>query len=141
MHEFALADAVVATALRAAADAGIDRIERIEVSVGELQRIRPDLFEYSLTEVLPRGLPALDGVEFAVTVEAVRFRCRVCGREFGRDEAGAADEEELEAIHMIPELAHAFLRCPECDSPDFEIIAGRGITLERVEGRGGEEDG
>jgi hydrogenase nickel incorporation protein HypA/HybF len=141
MHEFALADAVVRTALRAAADAGIDRIERIEVTVGELQTIRPDLFEYSLTHVLPRDLPELAGVEFTVEVEAVRFLCRACGREFARDEAGTTDEEALEAIHMIPELAHAFLRCPCCRSPDFEIVAGRGITLQRVEGRGGDDDG
>jgi Zn finger protein HypA/HybF involved in hydrogenase expression len=41
----------------------------------------------------------------------------------------------MEAIHFIPELSHAFVRCPECGSPDFIILAGRGITLERVEGR------
>jgi hydrogenase nickel incorporation protein HypA/HybF len=139
MHEFALADAVVKTALRVAADAGIAHIERISVSVGELQRIRSDLLEFSLTQVLPPDVPALADVEFRVTVEPVRFRCRACGTEFGQDEADPLGDEALEAMHMIPELSHAFLRCPGCTGPDFEIVAGRGVTLERVEGRGADE--
>ena len=40
MHELALADSVVKAALSAADDAGMDRIERIVVKVGELQQIR-----------------------------------------------------------------------------------------------------
>jgi Zn finger protein HypA/HybF involved in hydrogenase expression len=75
-----------------------------------------------------------------VEQEPVRFRCRVCEREFGRPEleaAGGADE--LEAMHFIPELSHAFVRCPGCGSPDFDILAGRGVTLERVEGHRNDE--
>jgi len=135
MHEFALADAVMKAALRAARDAGIDHIELITVRVGELQQIRTDLFEFSLAEVLPASDPAFEGARFVVEEEPVRFRCRVCEREFGRpDLEEAGDPDEMEAIHFIPELSHAFVRCPGCGSPDFVILAGRGVTLERVEG-------
>lgn len=140
MHEYALADAVVKTALRAAADAGIARVDRIVVSVGELQQIEADLFEFSLAEVLPRSDPRLADAEFVVEHEPARFRCRACGRSFGRG-AEPAGPEAAEAIHLVPELAHAFVRCPDCGSPDFEIAAGRGVTLRRVEGSGGPEDG
>lgn len=139
MHEFALADAVVKTALRVAGDAGITQIERIHVSVGELQQIRRDLFEFSLSEVLPRDVPALAGTQFEVTVEEVGFRCRVCGTAFDRADADGVGAEALEAVHMVPELAHAYFRCPGCRSPDFEIVAGRGITLQRVEGRASDD--
>ena len=139
MHEFALADAVVKTAMRVAADAGIERIERIVVTVGELQRIRTDLVEFSLRDVLPAEAVALANVEFDVTVEPVRFRCIACDLEFGPPDD--ADPEALEAMHMIPELSHAFVRCPGCGSPDFAIAAGRGITLQRVEGSGAEVPG
>lgn len=142
MHEFALADAVVKAAVRAAREAGIDRVEAVVVRVGELQQIATDLFEFSLSEVLPAGDPLLEGARFVVEREAVVFRCRVCGREFGTGDLGEAPgADEAEAVHFIPELAHAFVRCPGCGSPDFDILAGRGVTLERIEGRGGDLPG
>ncbi len=136
MHEFALADAVVKAARRAAREAGIDRVEAISVRVGELQQIDPDLFEFSLTRVLPGGDPTLEGVRFVVEREPVVFGCRVCERRFGTADLPGVDAEGGEAVHFLPELAHAFVRCPGCGSPDFDILAGRGVTLERVEGHG-----
>lgn len=135
MHEFALADAVLATAERVAAREGIAAIRRIEVRVGELQRIRRETFEFALREVLPAERTAVSGAELVVTVEPARFRCRPCGRAFGLDETGGPrDRDEAEAIHFIPELAHAYLACPGCGSPDFELLAGRGVTIARIEG-------
>lgn len=137
MHEFALADAVVQAARQAAQEAGIDRLERIAVKVGRLQRISKELFEFSLTEVIPEAAPDLAGVEFVVEEEPALFHCRACDRTFGEaDLAEAHDEDAMEAMHFVPELSHAFIRCPECGSPDFEIAAGRGVTLEMVQGRG-----
>lgn len=135
MHELALADSVLKAALTAADEAGMDRIDRIVVKVGELQQIKRELFEFSLTTVLPAEDARLSGAQFDVSEEPVRFECRSCGTGFGRDEAGIdGDDDHGEAVHFIPELSHAFARCPSCGSPDFEIRAGRGITLVRVEG-------
>ena len=136
MHEFALADAVVKAAVAAARDAGIAKVERVVVGIGELQQIRSDLFEFSLNEVLGRSDPLLEGVSFEIEPEAARFGCRACGREFGSGDAAAEGADAAEAIHFVPELAHAFVRCPDCGSPDFEIVAGRGVTLRRIEGSG-----
>ena len=134
MHELALADSVVKAALHAADEAGITRIGRIVVKVGELQQIEKDLFEFSLTSVIPANESRLADTAFDVAEELVRFRCRSCGTEYGRDEASLAGEDSGEAVHFIPELSHAFARCPSCNSPDFDITQGRGITLERIEG-------
>lgn len=141
MHELALADSVVKAALRAAEDSGIERIERVIVKVGELQAIERDLFEFSLTNVLPAQDARLEGVEFDVIEEKVRFRCRPCGREYGRSDVDIdADGDQGEAVHFIPELSHAYARCPECGSPDFDITQGRGIILERIMGLGSAQD-
>lgn len=135
MHELALADSVIKAALSAAADAGMDRIERIVVKVGELQQIERDLFEFSLTNVIPKYDARLRDTKFDVVEEKVRFKCRSCGRDYGRDDVNIdADGDQGEAVHFIPELSHAFARCPDCGSPDFDITQGRGITLERIEG-------
>ncbi len=141
MHELALAEAVVKTAVRAANDAGIDRIDRIVIAVGALQQIEPELFRYSLTSVLATADPRVAGVAFDVRTVDVAFGCRSCGTTFGRSELEeVGDETALEAIHLVPELAHAYVRCPRCGSPDFEITQGRGVTLERIEGEGGTSD-
>ncbi len=141
MHELALADSVVKAALQAADDAGISRIARIVVKVGELQQIEKDLFEFSLTSVIPSQDPRLADAEFDVAEEAVRFVCRACGTEYGRSDVDIdAAGDEGEAVHFIPELSHAFARCPSCASPDFDITQGRGITLERIEGSGDDAD-
>jgi hydrogenase nickel incorporation protein HypA/HybF len=135
VHEFALADAVMKAACRAARDAGMSRITSVTVRVGELQQIETDLFEFSLSEVLPAGDPLLEGTRFVVEAEPVRFRCRVCGLDFGRGDLEGEDAEDaLEAMHFIPELCHAFLRCPGCGSPDFAVTAGRGVTISGIEG-------
>ena len=134
MHELALADAVMKAALRAADEAGMDQIERLVVKVGELQQIEKDLFEFSLASVLSAQDERLANAAFDVTEERVRFGCNACGSNYTRADISLEGGEEGEAIHFIPELSHAFARCPSCGSPDFEILAGRGITLERIEG-------
>lgn len=135
MHELALADAVIATALEAAERENLRRITRIEVRVGELQRIRRDVFEFALKEVMPESEPRLARAEITLEIEPARFECRACGRDFTlADATGSEDEEHSEAIHFIPELAHAFLQCPHCRSPDFELREGRGVRIESLEG-------
>ena len=135
MHELALADSVVKAALQAADDAGLDQIGRIVVKVGELQQIEKDLFEFSLTSVIPANERRLADTVFEVAAEPVRFQCRSCGHTYSRsDVAIDADEDQTEAVHFIPELSHAYARCPSCGSPDFDITQGRGITLAQIEG-------
>ena len=135
MHELALADAVITTALDAARREGIRHIVRIDVVVGELQRIKRDVFEFALREVLPAGEPLLASAKIELEIEPVRFRCRPCSHDFGSsDTEGPPDADEQEAIHFIPELAHAFVRCPSCRSPDFEVTQGRGVAIRSIEG-------
>ena len=135
MHEFALAQAVIDAALHAATDAGIARITTIAVRIGELQNIDPASFEFALKHVLPLEEPRLADTAIAIAREPAGFRCRPCQHAFTLAETCAAKPGAAsEAIHFLPELAHAFLRCPRCDSSDFEIVAGRGVSLEAVEG-------
>lgn len=135
MHEMALADAVIRSALRTAAREGIVRLTRIVVRIGELQQITVATFEFALKELMPASEPRLAGARIELETELARFRCRPCGREFGLgDVEGPGGERESEAIHFVPELAHGFLSCPGCMSPDFEVLAGRGVVLQTLEG-------
>jgi hydrogenase nickel incorporation protein HypA/HybF len=127
MHELALAEAVVAAANETARKNGIAKITRIEVRVGELQQIDPEAFRFAIGEM----------IEAVIDVQAdpARFNCRNCDRDYGlADTKGPGGHDASEAIHFIPELAHAFLRCPSCESPDFTVTGGRGVTLGAIEG-------
>ena len=44
------------------------------------------------------------------------------------------NEDESESIHFIPEAAFVHTRCPKCGSPDFEITAGRGVSITQIKG-------
>jgi hydrogenase nickel incorporation protein HypA/HybF len=135
MHELALADAVIRTALVAAKKERIRRILSIDVAVGELQNIERDVFEFALKEIRPTDDPALEGTRITLEIEPARFRCRPCDTRFGLDDTrGPRDDYEAEAIHFIPELAHAYVRCPQCNSPDFEVSQGRGVSIRSIEG-------
>jgi len=127
MHELALAEAVVTAAIETAKKNGLLKVTRIEVRVGELQQIEHEAFRFAIEEMIEAVID--------VEVDPARFLCRQCGREYGlSDTPGPGDHEASEAIHFIPELAHAFLRCPACESPDFTITGGRGVTLGAIEG-------
>lgn len=135
MHEYALADAVVTSALEVAEKEGLSRITGIVVRIGELQTIETEVFRYALEEILPASEERLQGVKFTLDTEPARFRCRACEEEFGlRETGGPKNEAESEAIHFVPELAHGYLRCPKCESPDFEVTEGRGVVLQTIEG-------
>ena len=134
MHEFALADAVVEAVVTTATDERLTRVLSVDVRVGALQSIRQSTFEQALASVQPTADPRLADAVFTVTIEPARMRCRPCDTEYEPDLAGQADAHATEAIHFVPELAHSYLRCPRCGSPDFDIVAGRGVALGRIEG-------
>jgi hydrogenase nickel incorporation protein HypA/HybF len=135
VHEWALAEGVIDTAVELAEKEGFKRITKIVVRIGALQRIDPDFFRKAIETVMPDGDPRLQSAELVLNLEPAGFLCRGCGHEFARDDTGTGlDSEQLEAIHFVPELAHAFLQCPECESPDFEVRHGRGLWLDSLEG-------
>jgi len=134
MHEYALADAVVAAVTATAEQERLSRVLEFEVRIGALQSIEQETFAKSLEAVLPAADARLRGAAFKVTMVPAAFRCRPCGTEFTPDVAAEADADAQEAIHFVPELAHSFLRCPNCQSPDFDIVAGRGVELGPIAG-------
>ena len=135
MHEYALAEAVLRAAVRVASEQDLVRVTRLDVAVGELQQISQALFERALTEVETASDARLEGLTPTVAIESATLACRACGTTFTMDEAaGQRRADDMEAIHFVPELAHSFLSCPQCGSPDFDIQGGRGVTIAAMEG-------
>ena len=130
MHEWALAEAVVSTVSEIAEKEGLKEVAEVEIKVGELQQIELDILEFALSQLKTLKLK---NVKFHIKTIKAELKCRVCGHEwiFRKEKI---DEETAEAIHFVPEIAHTYIKCPKCGSPDFEILKGRGIWLESVRG-------
>lgn len=128
MHEWALAEAAVETVRR---EAGGRRVLRVRLSFGELQAVDRDVFAAALADLAPAA--GMDAAAFAVEDDPARFACRVCGRTWALADAPGLSAEEREAIHLLPEAAYAYLSCSGCGSADFDVIAGRGVSIAAIE--------
>ncbi len=136
MHEWALAEAVIATVIEESRKEGLDEVTKITLKIGELQQMETEIFEFALNELAKVQGALLTNMKVEMDIERAIFRCRVCGREWDFDNMSEMSEEENEAIHFAPEVAHAYIRCPSCKSPDFEVLQGRGVSIESIKGTG-----
>ncbi len=130
MHEWALAEAVVASVSETVEKEHLTEVAEVRIKVGELQQIDKEIFEFALEQL---KTVKFDKARFTVEIVRAILRCRSCnGRWFFSREK--LDPNTAEAIHFVPEIAHAYIRCPKCGSPDFEVIEGRGVWLESIKG-------
>ncbi len=130
MHEWALAEAVIAAASEIAEKEGLREVTEVRIKVGELQQIERDVLEFALSQLKPAKFK---NAKFSIEVVKAELKCRVCEQKwiFEREKL---DKSTVEAIHFVPEVAHTYIKCPKCSSPDFEILAGRGVWLESIKG-------
>ena len=135
MHEWALAEAVVATAVKVAKKEKIKEISGIKIKIGELQKLDTEIFEFALREISQPSRELLKKATIEIETELGVLRCRVCGCDwkFSQAKKGLSDEDS-ESIHFVPELAHIFVKCSRCKSPDFEVIKGRSIGIVSITG-------
>ena len=130
MHEWALAEAVIKTAEEIAKKEGLKRVTEVTVRIGELQQVERPIFRFALTQL---KLANFKAAKFHLLTAKTTLKCRVCGTTWTYDKR-KMDKETAEAIHFVPEVAHSFIKCPKCGSPDFEIAEGRGVYLESIKG-------
>lgn len=135
MHEWALAEAVVLTAVEVAQREHLSEVSLLTLRMGELQQIEREAFDFALAELIKPRKALLGNARVEIEKEEARFTCRVCSHSWGfKDVQSALPGSDAEAVHFVPEMAHAFMRCPNCGSPDFEITQGRGIRVASVTG-------
>ena len=130
MHEWALAEAVIAAAQQIAEKEKLKEVKEVTVKIGELQQVERDILQFALSQLKPASFK---NAKFRIVKAKTELKCRVCGSKwlFRKQKL---DESTAEAIHFVPEVAHTYIRCPKCGSPDFEISEGRGVWLENIKG-------
>jgi len=130
MHEWALAEGVIATAQKFAEEHGLVKVTEVVIMVGELQQVEHDVLEFAFEQTKPE---LFKEAIFILKTQPAMFKCRACGNEWSFESQGLS-EDVTEAIHFVPEMAHVYIKCTECDSPDFEVKVGRGVWLETIKG-------
>ena len=130
MHEWALAEAVLASAKEIANKENMKEVLEVTIRVGELQQVERPILRFALSEMKSQFFKC---AKFHILKAKSKLRCRVCGTTWQFD-TKEIDRETAEAIHFVPEVAHSYIKCPKCSSPDFEIVSGRGVWLESVKG-------
>jgi hydrogenase nickel incorporation protein HypA/HybF len=139
MHEWALAEAVISTLVETSKKEKVKEIAEVKIKMGELQQIDEEIFKFALKEIIKEMTQSqyslLKKAKIKIEKESAILKCRVCGYEWTfSDQAKKLSKEEAESIHFIPEAAYVYIRCPECKSPDFEIIKGRGVWINSIKG-------
>jgi hydrogenase nickel incorporation protein HypA/HybF len=130
MHEWALAEAVIAAAQQIAEKEKLKEIKEVTIKVGELQQIEQEILRFALSQLKPASFK---NAKFRITKAKTTLKCRVCENTW-LFRKNKLDEGTAEAIHFVPEVAHAYIKCPKCGSSDFEIAEGRGVWLENIKG-------
>ncbi len=130
MHEWALAEGIISTATRIAEEESLDKITQVNVMVGELQQIEHDVLIFAIEQLRS---PLLKDAKFVLETVHAKLKCRACSEEWTYNPE-VIEESISEAIHFVPEMAHVYIKCPKCKSPDFEILEGRGVWLGSVRG-------
>ena len=135
MHEWALAESIILTVINELKKKKLKIINEINISIGELQQIEIDIFNFALNEILKK-YNKLKNVKINIKIDESKLKCKVCNHtwKFG-DIIKELNENESESIHFIPEVAFVHSRCPKCKSPDFEIISGRGLSITSIKGK------
>ena len=130
MHEWALAESVIAAASKIAAKKELKEINEITVKIGELQQVEEDILSFAF-EQFKKDI--FRNTKFLILKAKTKLKCQMCGSKWIFREQNL-DADVAESIHFVPEVAHAYIKCPDCGSPDFKIIQGRGIWLEEIKG-------
>jgi hydrogenase nickel incorporation protein HypA/HybF len=113
MHEFSMVNEILRLAEEKALAAGITHLSEIEVEVGELTALVPDLMEFAFDQLKDGRL--LQDARLTVKVIPLQVRCRKCSTEFH-------PPDSLVAI------------CPACACREVDVLSGREANLVRLEG-------
>jgi hydrogenase nickel incorporation protein HypA/HybF len=111
MHELSVCQALIDEVQRLARQHGARRVLLIELAVGPLSGVEPQLLEHAYPLAAAGTLAA--EAELRIRRESVRVRCRKCGAE-----------GEVPANRLC---------CVACDDWQVQVTGGEELLLRRVE--------
>jgi hydrogenase nickel incorporation protein HypA/HybF len=114
MHEFSLTTDLLKVSREEARKAGIIKLDRIFLRIGNLSGVCVDAIEFAFGFLREEEEMTRDA-ELVIERVPGKGRCTSCGRDV--------------------ELEHWFLLCPECGTATVEITQGSEFLIVSLEGR------
>ena len=111
MHEASIAQSLLGVVRRAVAGTNVEKIVRIELSIGRLKAIEPQLlsscFQFMAEDTV------CEGAELVISAIPVSVCCKQCDATF--------------------EVSDYRFRCEVCDSTALTIVSGSELRVERIQ--------
>ncbi len=114
MHELGMARDLFKIVLQTARENNLKTITDVKIIVGVASGIEQDLLRHSFADHLFSGTIA-EGAELELVEQAVEAKCKDCGKL-------------MDTSREIASL------CPACGSAEIEVIQGKDVYLESIEG-------
>lgn len=114
MHELGIAKDLFAKVRAKAKENKLKRITRIKIKLGEASAVEKEFLRHSFIDhILPGSIA--EGAALEIAKEEVKARCETCDKSISVQEAG--------------------LSCPHCGGRELEIISGKDVYVESIEGK------
>lgn len=110
MHELAITESVLRTAVPKAEESGAKKILEIRLSIGELSGVIPEYVQYYF-DIISKGTIA-EGAKIVAETLPVSIRCSDCGYEGG--------------------ISRKDRCCPACRSVQFRITGGQEFYVDSL---------
>ncbi|QCJ43176.1 hydrogenase maturation nickel metallochaperone HypA [Bacillus sp. S3] len=118
MHEMALMGDILRLVQENAAANGIQKIEKVELIVGEIANAMPDALRMAFDLFRDQNLHIFtESAELVIHLEEARAKCVLCGELYRPDQKIA--------------------RCPNCNVPAGKVLAGETFQILSYEGCNG----
>jgi hydrogenase nickel incorporation protein HypA/HybF len=114
MHEFSVAESLIGVVVDAARAGGMETVTSVRVQIGQLTCVEPEALQTAFS-ALAAEEPLMPGCRLEIVPIETEGRCRECHQTFS-----------------FP--ADLVCYCPHCGSGKTEIIRGRELLVETIEG-------
>ena len=112
MHELSICRGLCTQLHELAAEHGADKIRRVEIEVGAMSNVVPELLDQAF-QVMRDSMPLIAGAELVVRRVPLLADCSDCGNE--------------------QELQRFVFECPACGSTKLTVTQGEELLLRQVE--------
>jgi hydrogenase nickel incorporation protein HypA/HybF len=118
MHEWSIADNLVKLVVKAVEREGLVSVSRVVIQVGVLRQVIPESLDMAFSFLA--GETSVAGAALEIEMVPLKARCRDCGVE-------------------ISEGEFVFI-CPACGGFDLDILSGKELYIDYIEGEKREKD-